>query len=225
MADDSGRTVRIARQGWPFIGAGLAAFFAGLGALVLAGASQRPWLSAVGGILCALGLGFAAFCLYFFRDPDRPGPLDADKIYAPGQGVVLSVGREGPGDGLTLRIFLSIFDVHVQRAPCAGKVVASDYVKGSFLAAMKDQARGNERSIVTIQPEGRSPVVVEQIAGLVARRIETWVGPGDRVLAGQRYGIIYFGSQVAVHFPPSARCVVKPGDRVVSGVTPVGEWA
>lgn len=187
--------------------------------------TQNPSAALFGAIVSFLSFGFATFCLYFFRDPDRVTPEGADKIWSPGDGVVLSVAREGPGDATTLRIFLSVFDVHVQRAPCAGKVEKVQVVEGSFAAAMKDEARANARVVMTLDPgQGRGPLVVEQIAGLIARRIECWPKPGDSVAAGQRYGIIYFGSQAAVHFPAGAKCTVKPGDRVAAGLTEIGRW-
>ena len=137
----------------------------------------------------------------------------------------MSVAREGPGDLVTLRIFLSVFDVHLQRAPCSGTVTEVRYQPGSFRAAMVDEAKLNERSVMTIAPAGRKdPLIVEQIAGYIARRIETWPKAGQPVKAGEKYGIIYFGSQAAVHFPASARCTVKPGDRVAGGLTEIGEW-
>lgn len=209
--------MRIARQGWNFI-------LAGLGLGLVGGFFFAP--DGVLGVLSSfLGLGFAAFCAYFFRDPERMTPADARAIYSPGDGVVMSVAREGPGDAVTLRIFLSVFDVHIQRAPCAGAVEKVSRAAGSFAAAMREEAKANERSVMTLLPDGRSErLVVEQIAGLIARRIETWPKPGERLAAGQRYGIIYFGSQAAVHFPASARCTVKPGDRVAGGLTPIGEW-
>lgn len=182
-------------------------------------------LEAGGMLLLVLGGGFAFFSAYFFRDPERALPTDGMKIYSPGDGVVMSVGREGPGEIVTLRIFLSVFDVHVQRAPCAGVVEWVHYHQGTFRAAMKDEARQNERSVMRIKPEGgREPLVVEQIAGLIARRIECWAKEGDVLKAGQRYGIIHFGSQAAVHFPASARCTVKPGDRVAGALSVIGEW-
>ncbi len=209
--------MRIARQGWNFI-------LAGLGLGLVGGFFFAPG-GVLGVLTSSLGLGFAAFCAYFFRDPERTTPADASAIYSPGDGVVMSVAREGPGDVVTLRIFLSVFDVHVQRAPCAGTVEKVQRVAGSFAAAMRDEAKANERSVLTLRPEGRSDaLVVEQIAGLIARRIETWPKPGERLAAGQRYGIIYFGSQAAVHFPAAARCTVKPGDRVAGGLTPIGRW-
>lgn len=175
--------------------------------------------------LVPLGLGFAGFCAYFFRDPDRPEPADPSKIYSPGDGRVLSVAREGPGDITTVRIFLSIVDVHVQRMPCSGIVERVQYQPGAFKMAMKDEARMNERNIVKVAPNGGKPsLIIEQIAGFVARRIECWVKDGDAVRAGQRYGIIHFGSQAAVHMPGKTRVLICPGDRVVGGVTPIAEW-
>src|SRR3989338_4489776 len=110
--------------------------------------------------------------------------LSYGRISSPGDGVVLSVAREGPGDVMTCRIFLSVFDVHIQRAPCTGRVTKVAEVPGSFAAAMKDAARGNYRVVMTIEPEGgRELLVVEQISGLIARRIECWRNVGDIVAA------------------------------------------
>ena len=205
--------MKIARQGHRFIVGGLAVAAVGF----LAG--PVGWIP---GFLAAV---FAGFCAYFFRDPDRPAPADERKIYSPGDGVVLSVAREGPGPITTVRVFLSIFDVHVQRNPCSGTVDKVLYQKGGFLMAMKPGAAQNERSVVRVLPgAGREPVIVEQIAGAIARRIETWVKEGDPVRAGERYGIIYFGSQVAVHLPAATRVLVQPGERAVAGVTPIAEW-
>lgn len=211
--------MKVAPQGWRLIGIGAAV--AAVGVALMA----RPGYLVPGALLLVLGADFAAFCVYFFRDPERPLPTDPKKIWSPGDGVVLSVAREGPGDVVTLRIFLSVFDVHVQRAPVAGVVEKVTTVPGSFRAAMRREAVANERAVMTIRPDaGPEPLVVEQIAGFVARRIECWPKAGERLQAGQRYGIIYFGSQAAVHFPASARCTVKVGDRVAAGLTPIGEW-
>ena len=209
--------MRIAEQGWGFITAGF--IVAGVGAW---GALLWP---VPGTLAAALGFGFAFFCLYFYRDPERPLPTDPKMLYSPGDGVVLSAAREGPEGVMTLRIFLSVFDVHIQRSPCAGVVSKVVAVPGSFRAAMKDEASANERCVMTVEPDGgREPLVVEQIAGFIARRIECWPKAGERVEMGARYGIIYFGSQAAVHFPASARVTVRVGDRVAGGITPIGEW-
>lgn len=211
--------MKIAPQAWRFV---VPAGAVGALGLFLAG---RPATCAPGALLAFLGLGFAAFTTYFFRDPERPLPTDASKLYSPGDGTVLSVAREGPGDAVTLRIFLSVFNVHIQRAPCAGKAVKIQTVEGSFAAAMKDAARLNARVVMTLDPgAGRGPVVVEQIVGLIARRIECWPKVGETLAAGQRYGIIYFGSQAAVHFPAGSQCTVKPGDKVTAGITEIGAW-
>ncbi|MDE1976426.1 MAG: phosphatidylserine decarboxylase, partial [Elusimicrobia bacterium] len=194
---------------------------AGAGFLI----ARAPGLSILGGIVFFLGLAFAAFCLYFFRDPNRPWPTDAGLLYSPGDGTVLSVTHDGPGDELCVRIFLSLFNVHVQRAPCSGLVEKVDHIPGSFVAAMKEGAKANERCVMTLRADhGGLKVIVEQIAGLVARRIECWPSPGAALKAGERYGIIYFGSQAALRLPGSARALVKPGDKVQGGVTPLAQW-
>jgi phosphatidylserine decarboxylase len=211
--------MKIAHQAWRFVVPSVAAGSLGLWLM------GRPNTVACGGLLAFLGFGFALFTTYFFRDPERTLPTDQNKLYSPGDGVVMSVAREGPGDTVTLRIFLSVFNVHIQRAPCAGKVAKVQVVEGSFAAAMKDAARYNARVVMSIEPgAGRRTLVVEQIAGLIARRIECWPKPGDSVALGQRYGIIYFGSQAAVHFPAGSKCTVKPGDKMTGAITEIGEW-
>ena len=209
--------MKIAPQAWQFVVPAVAAGAVGMWLM------GRPESVFPGILMAVLSFGFAAFTLYFFRDPERALPADG-RIYSPGDGVVLSVAREGPGDVVTCRVFLSVFDVHIQRAPCAGRVTKVAEVTGSFAAAMKDAARGNYRVVMTIETPGQGLLVVEQISGLIARRIECWRNIGDIVAAGERYGIIYFGSQAAVHFPAGSRCTVKAGDRVAGGLTPIGEW-
>ena len=213
--------MKIAPQAWRFVVPAVAAGAAGLWLM------GRPSTVPFGMLLAILGFGGGFFTCFFFRDPDRPAPPDKTRIYSPGDGVVLSVGREGPGDVVTCRIFLSVFDVHLQRAPCSGTVRSVQVVPGSFAAAMRDEARANSRVVMTIEPDGGrpGPLVVEQIAGLIARRIECWPKPGEHVEAGQRYGIIYFGSQAAVHFPAGARCTIPVGARVVGGLTEIGGWS
>lgn len=173
-------------------------------------------------VLAGLGLASALFAAYFFRDPERDCPGDPRTIYSPGDGRVLSVRKEGPGDLLTLRIFLAVWNVHVQRAPLAAAVAKVHTQPGGFAMAMQPEARENERTVVTFT-DGDFRVVVEQIAGFVARRIACWVKPGDVVAAGQRYGMIHYGSQCAVHLPESCKVLVHPGDRVTGGMTPIAE--
>ncbi|TPW21485.1 MAG: phosphatidylserine decarboxylase [Elusimicrobia bacterium] len=205
------------KEGLKFVLGGLGAALAGAG---WAARGETCWLA-----LSVLGVLFAAFCAYFFRDPDRTPPSDPALILSPGDGRVLTVAKEGPGSVTTVRIFLSVFDVHVQRLPCSGVVEKYHYQPGAFHMAMDKEARENERAVVTIRVAGRSETLaVEQIAGFVARRILTWVKPGDQAVAGERYGLIQFGSQAAVHLPESAEALVKPGDRVSAGLTPIARW-
>ena len=205
--------MKIAKQGYRFIIGGLVVGAAGI-ALGRLGLGFGP-----------LGLAFAAFSAFFFRDPERALPSDPDKIYSPADGRVLSVAREGSGDVVTMRIFLSIFDVHVQRFPCSGKVGKIVHQPGGFAMAMDAEARTNERCAMRIDPGGgREPLTVEQIAGYIARRIECWPAQGDPARAGERYGIIYFGSQAAVYFPKGSLPTAKPGDVVCAGLTEIGLW-
>jgi phosphatidylserine decarboxylase len=210
--------VNIAKEGVSFVMGGFLIAAVGVALFNITGIR---WFHA----LTVLGALAAAFCAYFFRNPERPHPTDKTRIYSPGDGRVISVAQEPLHDGLTVRIFLSIFDVHFQRSPYWGPVREVAYVEGRFAMAMRAEASENERNIVRIAAEGRpGEIVVEQIAGAIARRIRCWVTEGDPLVAGQRYGLIQFGSQVAVHLPVGARPLVKPGDRVVGGITPIALW-
>jgi len=178
---------------------------AGVG--VLLGASVSAWAAAP---FCLL----AAFCLWFFRDPDRRIP-DGPVAVAPADGKIVLVKRQ-PGATL-VSIFLNIFDVHVNRTPIAGKVVNVDYQKGKFLVASKEEASyANERNTLTVEGDG-SRVTFSQIAGLIARRIICWKHPGDFVTRGERIGLIKFGSRVDVTLGPEWDVEVKEGERVAAG--------
>ena len=211
--------MRIARPGWAVICRCLVGAAAGLFIC------RYPGLRPGGQVVVVVGLVWACFAAYFFRDPERPLPQDPGNIYSPGDGRVLSITAEGPDEELTIRIFLSIFDVHLQRAPCAGTITEAEYIRGSFRAAMAHEARANERCVIRLEPDGRPGVlIVEQIAGLIARRIECWKGAGNHVAAGERYGMIHYGSQVAVTLPLGTRVLVQVGDRVAAGLSPIAEW-
>jgi phosphatidylserine decarboxylase len=157
----------------------------------------------------------AAFCLYFFRDPERavpPGPV----AVAPADGKVVAVAAETPGIN-RISIFLNIFDVHVNRTPIAGRICNVQYQKGRFRAANLEVCSAeNEQNIVTVQGEG-TIVMFKQIAGVIARRIVFYKKPGDRVEKGERIGLIKFGSRMDVLFGSEWEIVVKPGMRVAAG--------
>ena len=206
----------IVLEGVKLIGFGAAAAVAG-GLLCF-------WSKWAGGPLLALGLLFTIFSAYFFRDPKR------DKIFAPGEiaspadGTVLSVRVEDDPDMLVVRIFLSVFNVHLQRSPMDGKVESVAYTRGKFAVAYKPEASENERNMITITGEQGRFAHVEQITGAIARRIVAYVKGGDAVKISDRIGMIYFGSQVAVYLPKGTRVLVKPGEKVYGAETVLGLW-
>ncbi len=172
--------------------------------------------------VAGLALAASAFCAFFFRDPRRIPPDDPSAIVAPADGRVMAVERRG--DRWRISIFLSIFDVHVNRAPEAGSVARVAYRRGRFLAAFREEAAtANERNHVLLDTP-RGAVEVVQIAGLIARRIVCGVGPGDALARGQRFGLIRFGSCTELWLPSSVEPTVAVGDRVRGGETIVSRW-
>ena|SRR5579864_254831 len=156
----------------------------------------------------------AAFCLYFFRDPERDIPGGPVAV-SPADGKVVAIRAEGTQTRVS--IFLNIFDVHVNRTPVAGTITDVRYQKGRFLVASKELASSeNEQNTVVVEGAG-TRVVFKQIAGLIARRIVFTKKPGDRVAAGERVGLIKFGSRVDVVFGPEWDIVVRVGVHVAAG--------
>ena len=175
-----------------------------------------------------LGAVATAACAYFFRDPDRITPARPGIVVSGADGTVASVGPAAvpPELGLDepsrtrVSVFLSVFDVHICRSPVTGRVARSIYVPGVFLNAELDKAsEDNERRAFLIETPQGEKVGVVLIAGLVARRIVTFVGEGDSVLAGERIGLIRFGSRVDVYLPDGAVVLVSPGQTAVGGET------
>lgn len=212
-------TLPIAREGLPFIVLCLAA-----AALAALWARSGGW--GMHSTAPALFLALTLFVAYFFRDPERHPPPDPRLVVAPADGRVMSVGPvEGEDfmDGAATRvtIFLSILDVHVQRAPLGGRVARYAHRPGRFVAAWSDVAsQENERATLGIDT-GAGPVLVRQIAGLIARRIATYPREGDTVARGDRIGLIRFGSRVELFLPPEWPVAVRRGDRVRGGGTTV----
>jgi len=202
----------ITREGWPF-----------LGVLVVL-ALLALWLHwAVALVL----IGLLLFVAWFFRDPERPIPAEDRSVVSPADGRVMFVREVAEerfmgGKAIMVSIFLSIFDVHINRSPIAGKVTYKEYVKGQFLAAW-DETVGevNERSYLGIEG-AKHPVLVSQVAGLLARRILTWPPIGETLQKGERFGLIRFGSCTQIWLPLGSEVLVKPGDRVVGGQTVIG---
>jgi phosphatidylserine decarboxylase len=172
------------------------------------------WLSAVFFIL-------SAFVAYFFRNPERSIPDDPDVIVSPADGKVIRLDRQG--DQWNLSIFLSIFDVHVNRAPIEGTIVKKDYRPGKFRLAFDERA-SVENEKVTLTIEGERKLTFSLIAGIIARRIRVWKNEGAQVRKGDRIGLIRFGSRVDVAFPPECDVVVNKGDRVYGGSSVLARW-
>lgn len=204
--------IRLAPEGLPYIAA-----LAGLGIL----SAFLYWPAAV------VFLAALLFTLYFFRDPDVRTEPKPGEILAPSYGTVVQVGEEEEPNFIRQKatrigIFLSVFDVHVNYAPVGGRVIHRQYQPGRFYNALKAKAAdANECNWVGIEGrEGR--LLMKQIAGMIARRIVCALRPGEELRAGQRIGIIRFGSRVDVWLPPGCRALVKKGDRVRGGVTVIG---
>ena len=201
----------MAREGIPFVLIGLfiaiAFIFLGLW-----------WLAAV-------FIALAAFTAFFFRDPEREITTDANLVVSAADGRVTRIEKLNPeraDSPNVVSVFLSIFDVHINRAPIAGEVTEVVYSKGRFVIATRDDASQiNEQNALTIKNE-RLTVVCKQIAGVVARRIICWKRAGDRVALGERFGLIRFGSRTDLILPPEVEIAVKVGDKVHGGVTIIG---
>jgi phosphatidylserine decarboxylase len=201
------------REGWPFI-AGFALVAVAL-ALI---AAPLGWIGAL----------LTAWCAYFFRDPERVTPTEAGLIISPADGLVQSIGPATPppelgmdgGERIRISVFMNVFDVHVNRMPADGVVTALAYRPGRFLNASLDKAsEHNERQSVRMTTADGKDLAVVQIAGLVARRILCWVGDGQQVGAGERFGMIRFGSRVDVYLDDGMIPLAVAGQKAIGGET------
>lgn len=169
------------------------------------------------------------FVCWFFRDPDRIIPSEKGVIVSPADGRIVFTGLVhdspfGEGEWKKVSIFMNIFNVHVNRMPCSGTITQILYHPGKFINAALDKAsKENERNAVFLELKDGKRLCVVQVAGLVARRIITWVGEGDKVVKGQRYGMICFGSRLDVYMPKYSTIHVQNGDKVMAGTSILGE--
>ena len=205
----------IAREGWPFVAISVA--------VALALTYARLWIPAV------LAWLAVAFIVQFFRDPAREVPGDPDAVLSPADGRIVRVEKARDPyldrDALKISVFMNVFNVHSNRSPVDGTVVAAWYNAGSFVNAALDKASlENERSALHLRSAGGRDVTCVQIAGLIARRILCYVKPGDTLARGQRYGFIRFGSRVDVYLSPDARPKVGVGDTVYATETILAEF-
>jgi phosphatidylserine decarboxylase len=203
----------IHRDGWKFI-----AIFAAVTLVLFFLWQPLGWL----------GLIATAWCVYFFRDPPRVTPTRAGLVVSPADGLVVSVREAvppeelgmGPAPMLRIGIFLNVFDVHINRMPVEGIVQDTRYHKGRFLNASFDKASElNERMAIRLKSVEGPEIAVVQIAGFVARRIVCHVVPGQTVAAGERFGLIRFGSRTDLYLPPTWSVQVVEGQRVLGGET------
>ena len=198
----------IRREGYPFI----------IGAALISAVLAMMGLGVV-------GLVPVAFVAWFFRDPERAIPVGDDLVVAPADGTVLDVEKtveEKVGPCTRVPIFMSVFSVHVNRSPVTGTVVGKVYKKGAFhVASLGKKTEANERMIIYIKNKD-GICRVDQVAGLVARRIVSFVDVGDSLEAGQRIGLIRFGSLLECFMPEGVAPQVKRGDKVSAGTTVIG---
>lgn len=207
------------RDGWKFLGIAAAA-----AVLFLILWPPLGWLLVL----------VACYVAYFFRDPDRVTPLREGLIVSPADGRISMIGAVRPPPELGLgeeerqriSIFLSVLDVHINRAPVAGRITRSVYVPGAFVNAALDKASlDNERRALVVTTAAGVEIAVVQIAGLIARRIVTFKDEGDAVAIGERFGLIRFGSRVDVYLPPGRNALVAVGQRAVGGETVLADLA
>jgi len=195
----------IAREGWPFIGAAVAIF------VILLTVGNRPLIAVS---LCAM-----FFVTWFFRNPERDVPTSEGVAVSPADGTVIKIESLEDG-GTKVSIFMSVFNVHVNRIPVNGTVKKIEYNKGKFLVASKEKASlDNEQNAVTVADEKGREVKFVQIAGLVARRIVCYLKEGEAVRRGERFGLIRFGSRLDVYRPAGYAVKVSVGEKVKAGST------
>jgi phosphatidylserine decarboxylase len=175
-----------------------------------------------GAVLVFLGL----FVLYFFRDPERTPPADSSAVVSPADGRVVEIVEEQwqGRPGTRISIFLSVWDVHVNRAPVAGTITKVDYRPGRFYAAWRASASAeNEQNVISISTP-RGEMMFKQIAGWIARRVLCWKAPGDTVGLGERVGMIRFGSRADVWLPAAAEVLCRKGEHVAGGKSVLARW-
>lgn len=206
--------VPIVKEGFPFVGVGA-------GVTLLAGLLGWTVIALVAG-------GITLFTAWFFRNPARIVPQGPGLVVAPADGTVIAIEEEFEprflkDRSVRLSIFLNVFDVHVNRIPCEGVVEDIQYQPGAFLVANKPEATlKNEQNALFLRTAQGARVLCIQVAGLIARRIVCWLSPGDRVMRGERFGLIRFGSRTDTFLPLGTDLRVAVGDRVKGGETIVG---
>ena len=205
----------VAREGLPFI---------------LTGVVISLILASFGFFIAAILMGIISlFIIYFFRDPERKNDASTDALLAPADGKIVNIRHISNSNNplnepaIKVSIFMSIFNVHVNRIPADGRVSEIVYSPGKFLSANLDKASDqNENNKITLETIKGQRIVFVQIAGLIARRIVCWIKKQDSVTGGQRFGIIRFGSRLDLYMPINSRIIIHPKDKVSAGETIIG---
>lgn len=231
---DQGRVISMNRYTddtmWPFARGGDSTI--ALVSILLAGVTafhvRRPTL--LTRVLTKAATGLTLLVLYFFRDPNRKPVEKPGLVVSAGDGEVVEIVREREDvylerEAIRISVFLSIFDVHVQRVPISGKVISITHKPGKFLQAFRPEASSVNEHIAMLIESEYGPVLVKQIAGIMARRCVNYSRPGETVRGGRRYGMIKFGSRVDLYLPISAEVQVNIGDKVKGGTTPMARLA
>lgn len=206
----------IAREGWPYIGIFV------LLTILLALISYNYFL--------LIPLGLAIFAAYFFRNPERNIPDEEDLILSPADGKIMEINtvwedRYLEAPAIQVRIFLSLFNVHINRVPFAGEVEWLSKSGSTYLPAYKKEAGSTNVSNYVGIASSNGKIMVVQITGLVARRLVCWLKPGDQVRSGERLGLIKFGSCTELYLPVSTEILVQPGEKVKGGETIIGRFS
>ena len=181
--------------------------------------------------LATIGFLLTFFIIWFFRDPDRTTPNIKNKIISPADGKICLIDKAKPpkellmdsGEMFRICVFMNVFNVHINRSPVKGTIKKIVYKEGQFLNASLDKAsEKNERNSLVIETEDNKEIIVTQIAGLIARRILSFVHDKDKIDIGERFGLIRFGSRVDIYLPEGSKAAVKIGDTVKAGETIIG---
>lgn len=218
--------ITLDKKRWPLASGGESTIaFVSL-VLIFIIALHRRQRTVVTRVLAVLGTCLALLILYFFRDPERTPIEEPGLVVSAADGEVVEIQREVETTYLNremtrISVFLSIFDVHVQRVPISGKVLQVTHKPGRFLQAFRPEASTLNEHIAMVLETKYGPVLVKQIAGILARRCVNNVNPGDLLHSGQRYGMIKFGSRVDLYLPVQAEILVTVGDKVSGGLTAV----
>jgi len=207
---------------WPLAREGLPFVFIGLVLTIIFLFVGHNLFSILAGII-------SAFVIFFFRDPDRQNSASHKAVLTPADGKILAIQHLKDNNNtldqpaIKISIFMSIFNVHVNRIPVGGVIKNITYHPGKFFPANLDKAsKYNENNLITLETDGSHRIAFIQIAGIIARRISCWVREIERVDAGQRFGLIRFGSRVEVYLPENCRITAYPGQKVRAGETIIG---